>query len=489
MSTSHGAAVAAWWPWLVLPAVATVLVSAGFVLSAVDHQSIGAEAWVNVPLAVGFSTVAAGIWSTRPHTAGIRRLAVLYSVVGVASALVLPAHGWARADVPGAEASAWFSNWVWAFGAAPLLGLGLVLYPDGTLPDRRWWPAPVLGIAATGTLALAGALTPGSLDARPKLDNPLGLGGRSFWVAVSDVASGTLLVAAMLGLAALVVKFRRADPESDVRGQIGGFCLAGGLVVVAASLPESDSVASTLLALTAGTVLPFVVGMAVVRQRLLDQGADLDVLRRRVHRLSVSRRDIVTEREEERLRLRRDLHDGLGPSLAAIGLGLRQLGQRASADGEHVRALADEVERAVGEVRRICEGLRPAALNELGLTEALAAAVHPLQRFGPDIAIDVDELPALPPAVEVATYRIAMEAATNAVRHAGAAQVRIDIAYKNGVTLNVTDDGMGLAVDVLPGVGLRGMADRAEELGGWCSVGPNQPRGTVVRAWLPGASS
>ena len=156
MSISHGAAVAAWWPWLVLPAVATGLVSAGLVLAAVEHHSIGAEAWVNVPLAVGFSTVAAGIWSTRPHTAGIRRLAVLYTVVGVASALVLPAHGWARADVPGADASAWLSNWVWALGAAPLLGLGLVLYPDGALPSRQWWPAPILGIAATATLACRG---------------------------------------------------------------------------------------------------------------------------------------------------------------------------------------------------------------------------------------------------------------------------------------------------------------------------------------------
>ncbi len=471
-----------------LPAAATGLVSAGLALAAVEHHSIGAESWVNVPLAVGFSTVAAGIWSTRPHTAGIRRLAVLYTVVGAASALVLPAHGWARANLPGADASAWLSNWVWALGAAPLLGLGLVLYPDGALPSRRWWPASILGIAAISTLAIAGAMMPGSMDARPELQNPFGLGTKGAWEVVSDVASATLLVAATLGLAALVVKFRRADPDSDVRGQIGGFCLAGGLVVVAASLPESDSAASMLLALTAGTVLPFVVGMAVVRQRLLDQGSDLDVLRRRLHRLSASRRDIVTDREEERLRLRRELHDGLGPSLAAIGLGLRQLGQRESSrDAEHARALAEEVERAVTEVRRICDDLRPTALNELGLTGALAAAVDPLQRFGPDIAVVVDDLPPLTPAVEVATYRIAMEATTNAVRHAGASHVRIDIGYQDGVVLTVADDGDGVGVDVLPGVGLRGMSDRAEELGGWFSVATNRPRGTSVRAWLPGA--
>ena len=445
VSTSHGAAVAAWWPWLVLPAAATGLVSAGLVLAALEHHSIGAEAWVNVPLAIGFSTVAAGMWSTRPHTIGIRRLAVLYTVVGVASSLVLPAHGWARAGVPGADAAAWLSNWVWALGAAPLLGLGLLLYPDGAVPSRRWWPAAILGVAAISTLAVAGALMPGSLEARPQMQNPFGLGETVVWEAISDVASALLLVAAALGLAALVVKFRRSEPESDVRGQIGGFCLAGGLVVVAASLPESDSAASTLLAITAGTILPVVVGMAVVRQRLLDQGSDLELLRGHLRRVSVSRRDIVTDREEERLRLRRELHDGLGPSLAAIGLGLRSLGPRASTDdADRVRALASEVERAVAEVRRICDGLRPAALNELGLNDALAAAVHPLQQVGPDIAVVVEDLPPLSPAVEVATYRIAMEATTNAVRHARAANIRVGIAYTDGIAVTVADDGDGL---------------------------------------------
>ena len=79
-----------------------------------------------------------------------------------------------------------------------------------------------------------------------------------------------------------------------------------------------------------------------------------------------------------------------------------------------------------------------------------------------------------------------MEATTNAVRHAGAAKVRVNIGYREGVTLSVVDDGDGLAVDVNPGVGLRGMSDRAEELGGWFSVEANRPRGTVVRAWFPG---
>jgi len=98
-----------------------------------------------VPLALGFSTVAAGIWATRPDTRALNRLALLCTVVGLASAVVFPAHAWANAGpyLPGAAFADWLGEWVWALGAAPLLGVGLVLYPDGELPGRRWCAAPV----------------------------------------------------------------------------------------------------------------------------------------------------------------------------------------------------------------------------------------------------------------------------------------------------------------------------------------------------------
>ena len=129
MSTTRGATVAAWWPWLALPAVATGLVSAGLALNLTDPEGgwVKGEAWVNVPLAIGFSTVAAAILSTRPHPIGVRRLAVLYTLVGLGAACVLPAYGWARSDVAGAAFAAWVSSWVWSLGAAPLLGIGLLL--------------------------------------------------------------------------------------------------------------------------------------------------------------------------------------------------------------------------------------------------------------------------------------------------------------------------------------------------------------------------
>ena len=137
-----------------------------------------------------------------------------------------------------------------------------------------------------------------------------------------------------------------------------------------------------------------------------------------------------------------------------------------------------EVERAVAEVRRICDGLRPAALNELGLTDALAAAVHPLQRFGPDIAIVVDELPPLSPAVEVATYRIAMEATTNAVRHAGAATGPRRYRVQERRRRHVADDGMAWPSTCFPELAFAACPTVPKS---WGAGSPWEPTNLVAR--------
>jgi signal transduction histidine kinase len=480
---SATAAASAWWPWLVLPASATALVSTGLVLGWASGAPMtgNVEAYVNAPLAIGFSTVAAGVWATRPDTVGLRRLGALYTVVGLASALVLPSHAWAHAAslpgaiLPGAEVAGWLSDWVWALGAAPLMGVGLLLYPDGRLPGRRWWPAAVAGLTAPALLVVAGAAAP----LAP---------GHEVWEVLARLGFPLLLLAAAAGLVALAVRYRRAPRGSDVRGQVGAFAVAGLLVVVAASLPERESPEQLLLSLVAGVALPATVATAVVRHRLLDPLADVERLHRRLDVVNASRRTLVTDREEERRRLRRDLHDGLGPSLAAIGLGLRQLESQVEAhpQAEVVRALGDEVQRAVVEVRRLCEGLRPEVLDELGLEGALKAATERLSALGgPEVVLVLDHLPRLPAAVEVAAFRVAMEATTNAVRHAGAQRVEVALSWADGLRLVVTDDGRGLPAEAAPGVGLRAMAERADELGGWTTTGATATGGTRVVAWLP----
>lgn len=155
-------------------------------------------------------------------------------------------------------------------------------------------------------------------------------------------------------------------------------------------------------------------------------------------------------------------------------------------DGALVTALADEVQRAVGEVRRICAGLRPEALNELGLVAALTAAADRLSAVGgPSVTVQACPLPPLSPAQEVAAYRVLMEAATNAVRHAGAAHVCVRLQWQDGLVAEVEDDGRGIEAGVPSGVGLQAMADRADELGGSTVVAAVPGGGTLVRLWLP----
>lgn len=453
------------------------MVASGLFLGAATGLDLGrdVEALVNVPLALGFSTVAAGIWATRPETRGLRLLGSLYTVVGLASAAVFPVHAWANAgaDLPGAALAAWMGDWVWALGAPPLLAVGLVVYPDGELPGRRWWPAPAGGVVAVVLLVGTNALN--SLEATRA----------AFWPVLGSAASGLLLVCAAAGLVSLVVRFVRAPPGSDLRGQIGAFLLAGLLVVGFAALPDGNTAVHVVTALAAGAALPATVASAVVRHRLLDQRDALA----RLEEVRASRRALVTEREDERLRLRRDLHDGLGPSLAAIGLGLRQLQDDVPTHQQPVvTTLADEVQRAVVEVRRLCDGLRPEALQELGLPTALADAASRLSSLGgPAVQVDAEPLPPLPPAHEVAAYRVLMEATSNAVRHSGASRVAIRLRWDDGLHGSVEDDGAGIAPEAPAGVGLGAMSDRADELGGRTTI-TSTPEGTSVRLWLPEAS-
>ena len=154
-----------------------------------------------------------------------------------------------------------------------------------------------------------------------------------------------------------------------------------------------------------------------------------------------------------------------------------------------VTTLADEVQRAVAEVRRLSDGLRPEALQELGLPAALAQAAERLSSLGgPTVVVDAGPLPPLLPAQEVAAYRVLMEATTNAVRHSDARRVAIRLHWDDGLHGTVEDDGAGITPGVPEGVGLGAMSNRADELGGHTTVTPSKTGGTLVRLWLPAAT-
>jgi len=204
-----------------------------------------------------------------------------------------------------------------------------------------------------------------------------------------------------------------------------------------------------------------------------------------------SRLSVVSAREEERRRLRRDLHDGVGPSLTGISMGLRTVmrklrGAQPQLSGVTLlERLADEVDASAGEVKRIVRDLRPTALDDQGLAGALTEFARSL-----DGVLDVTlSLPradcTLPAAVETATYRIAMEALNNVVRHADATSCSLCLVVSDHVELDITDDGIGIPHRHSAGIGLTTMRERAAELGGATVIAPVAPHGTRVHATLP----
>ena len=203
-----------------------------------------------------------------------------------------------------------------------------------------------------------------------------------------------------------------------------------------------------------------------------------------------SRERLVTAREEERRRLRGDLHDGLGPTLAGAVLTIDAARRLLAADPQAADTLLDgaaaSLEATVADVRRLVYGLRPPALDQLGLTGALrqhAAALSGAE-LGCEIA-EPDPLPPLPAAVEAAAYRIAQEALANVARHAHARTAVVSITVGETLRLEVADDGCGLPDDRHAGVGLTSMRERATELGGSFELAAATGGGTVVRVELP----
>lgn len=239
------------------------------------------------------------------------------------------------------------------------------------------------------------------------------------------------------------------------------------------------------LALQAG------IALSVTRQtrRALRLAADLSRARER----------LVTAREEERRRLRRDLHDGLGPQLASQTLSLNAAVKLIRADParaeELLRSLDAQSRQAVDEIRDLVYALRPPMLDDLGLRGAIQQLIERLMRLHPPLVVSlqaVGDLPRLSAAVEVAVYRITQEALTNVVRHAGASACSVvirtasDDRFARGALLvEISDDGHGFPAHWAQGVGMQSMRERAEELGGHLTVEPRPGGGSRVAAALP----
>jgi signal transduction histidine kinase len=221
----------------------------------------------------------------------------------------------------------------------------------------------------------------------------------------------------------------------------------------------------------------------------LQSGAALHAIRLTAD-LQRSREQLVAAREEERRRLRRDLHDGLGPQLASLtltfGAAREVLRRDPQAADQLLGELTTHAQAAIADIRRIVYDLRPPALDDLGLLLALREQAAAYQQAGLQITIDVPEqLPALPAAVEVAAYRIVQEAVTNVVRHASAQYCVVRLHIDNGLWVEIQDDGRGLPATRRSGVGLTSIRERTTELGGTLTIESAAGKGTQVRVWLP----
>jgi signal transduction histidine kinase len=206
--------------------------------------------------------------------------------------------------------------------------------------------------------------------------------------------------------------------------------------------------------------------------------------------LQRSREQLVAAREEERRRLRRDLHDGLGPKLAGQTLKLEAALDSLDSETEIARALLKETmaesQSVIAEIRRLVYGLRPPALDQLGLCTAVREQAAQYQQKGLQVTVNApDALPPLPAAVEVAAYRIIQEALTNMTRHAQARRCAVSLAVGQALEIEIRDDGCGLPPEIRAGVGLASMRERAEEIGGSCVIESQKNGGVVVTAQLP----
>ncbi|SDS23785.1 histidine kinase [Jiangella sp. DSM 45060] len=199
---------------------------------------------------------------------------------------------------------------------------------------------------------------------------------------------------------------------------------------------------------------------------------------------------VATARLEERRVIRREIHDGLGPSLAGLRLGLqgaRNLLDTDVAAGKRLLgALQAELDQRVDAVRTLSHHLLPPVLDELGLAPALEELVTRYAEDGIDLSVCTQQVETLSATQAAAAYGIVSEALANVSRHANARRAWVEACpHDGGIRLTIADDGAGVAPDAVPGVGSRSMRERAAEQSGYVEVGARDGGGTVVLAWFP----
>lgn len=441
-----------------------------YVIGGIVSFGLGAEApasAIAVPLILTAPVLATGYAVARHHLYGIDPVVNRFAVWGLVTAVLLGSYLGAVALLTSVTGAGEGSPVVAALMAVAVAGcLHPVRVCTQRLVDRVMYgarddPLAVLRAAGARLSAAVGPTEVGLEIVRTAADSL-----RLPWVALDLETEGTWSRVAEVG--APRPREPCVIPIRDAGEDVGR--LLAGARRGERGLAERDAHLLRDLATQAGP--------AVRSARLLAE-------------LSDSRERLVQARESERRRLRRDLHDCLSPALSGIGLtadtARRLLIRQPRLVDDLLARIAGEARDSADVVRRMLADLRPAALEDADLGAALTDRASQLSRPGEfDVRVCAsDRVDGLRGAVQVAAYRIAVEAMANAARHSGGTTCDVFLDRVDGhLHITVSDDGRGLLDGVLPGVGLSSMRERAEEVGGHLVL-DRDSHGLTVTADLP----
>lgn len=450
-----------------------------WVLEGDDEEARQAVLWLSL------SVVAAGLL-----------LSLLFMQFGAAGAVVgaIPVAAIGPAMVvgvrrPGLVDVRWLVVEVVVFGVAALTYLSVFMGTLGALALAGYGD-PAVGVYAFLAIALAAVFQPLRVALRG-LVHELLFGDRP------DPLRAATTVATRVGddpvLALRAIREALALPYASISADGVSLASSGTATTDTRRFPlvlGSDTVGEIVvglrvgdLALSPGDRQVLRIVAPLVAQTVRARALALD--------LTESRESAIAAIEEERRRLRRDLHDGLGPTLSGIAhtadAARNTLTSDPSTADELLRRLRIDATAAVGEIRRLVYDMRPPALDELGVVAALRQQMLTIRT--PDgrpmhVTVDATDLPVLVAAVEVALYRIVIEAVTNVARHSDTNQAWVLLQNDlDNVTVTIRDAG-STAGTWTPGVGISSMRERAAEVGGTLSVAEDGD-GFLVRARLP----
>jgi signal transduction histidine kinase len=443
--------------WLLLGVAATLALAAlARVFPAGPTEVIAGAAMLPVPIALGIAVLRHGLWEIDV----VISRSITYAALSVAVIGVYLSAVW----LLGSTVGDWTGAPVMATALAALVALPL----HARL--QRWANLRVHGDAEEPHVALARLG-----DRLAAASDPEELSTRVLPAVVEQVtrslrASGAelTLIDGTIALFGSPVEADATDGVTRIPLTYGGVHSGELVVQRAGGLDASDRSVLARLA-TQAAVAAHTVLLA--------------------HEVQRAREAIVVAREEERRRLRRDLHDDIGPALAALALqaeaALALAPDDPSASTDLVARLVLRLNATVGDVRALVHELRPPTLDELGLAASVRELTFRMTTAEVSVRADVSDLPELSAALDVAAYRIVAEAVTNAVRHAEASVIEVSLRVTDdSLVIEVVDDGCGLPPDPVQGLGLTSMRLRAEELGGELSF-PTTGRGTSVVARIP----